>query len=62
MVYVSRTGQLLEAEVNTCSMEFEGEMAVLVVARDITERTRLEAQLRQAQKCKRSAPSQGDCP
>ena len=50
MVYVSRPGQLLEAEVNTCSMEFGGQMAVLVVARDITERTRLEAQLRQAQK------------
>ncbi len=50
LVYVSRTGQLLEAEVNTCPMEFEGQMAVLVVARDITERTRLEAQLRQVQK------------
>jgi signal transduction histidine kinase/ActR/RegA family two-component response regulator len=50
IVYVSRTGQLLEAEVNTCPMEFEGQMAVLVVARDITERTRLEAQLRQVQK------------
>jgi nitrogen-specific signal transduction histidine kinase/CheY-like chemotaxis protein len=31
-------------------MEFGGQMAVLAVARDITERTRLEAQLRQAQK------------
>jgi PAS domain S-box-containing protein len=50
MVYVSRTGQFLEAEVKTCPMEFEGHMAVLAVARDITERTRLEAQLRQAQK------------
>ena len=50
MDYISRTGQPLEAEVNTCPMEFEGQMAVLVVARDITERTRLEAQLRQAQK------------
>jgi PAS domain S-box-containing protein len=50
IVYISRTGQLLEAEVNTCAMEFEGQMAVLVVARDITERTRLEAQLRQVQK------------
>src|SRR5207249_2029184 len=50
MVYVSRTGQQLEAEVNTCPMEFGGQMAVLVVARDITERTRLEAQLRQVQK------------
>lgn len=50
MVYVSRTGQLLEAEVNTCPMEFGGQMAVLTVARDITERMRLEAQLRQAQK------------
>jgi PAS domain S-box-containing protein len=50
IVYVSRTGQLLEAEVHTCPMEFEGQMAVLAVARDITERTRLEAQLRQVQK------------
>jgi|KBSSwiStaDraftv2_1062776.scaffolds.fasta_scaffold71018_2 PAS domain S-box-containing protein len=50
MVYVSRTGQFLDAEVNTCPMEFERQMAVLVVARDITERMRLEAQLRQAQK------------
>jgi PAS domain S-box-containing protein len=50
IVYVSRTGQLLEAEVHTCPMEFEGQMAVLVVARDMTERTRLEAQLRQVQK------------
>src|SRR5215831_19507234 len=50
MVYVSRSGQLLEAEVNVCPMEFGGQMAVLVVARDITERTRLEAQLHQVQK------------
>src|SRR5499426_4176079 len=50
MVYISRTGQPLEAEDNICPMEFGGQMAVLVVARDITERTRLEAQLRQAQK------------
>jgi PAS domain S-box-containing protein len=50
MVYVSRSGQFLEAEVNVCPMEFGGQMAVLVVARDITERTRLEAQLRQVQK------------
>ena len=50
MVYVSRTGQFVEAEVNTCPMEFGGQMAVLAVARDITERTRLETQLRQAQK------------
>ena len=35
---------------NTCPMEFGGQMAVLVVARDITERMRLEAQLRQVQK------------
>jgi PAS domain S-box-containing protein len=50
MIYVSRTGQCVETEVNTCPMEFGGQMAVLAVARDITERTRLEAQLRQAQK------------
>jgi len=50
MVYISRSGQCLEAEVNSCPMEFGGQMAVLVVARDITERTRLEAQLRQVQK------------
>jgi PAS domain S-box-containing protein len=50
MVYISRSGQLLEAEVNSCPMEFGGQMAVLMVARDITERTRLEAQLRQVQK------------
>jgi len=50
MVYVSRTGQHLAAEVNTCPMEFEGQMVLLAVAHDITERTRLEAQLRQVQK------------
>ena len=50
MVYISRAGQPLEAEVNTCPMEFGGQMAVLTVARDTTERTHLEAQLRQAQK------------
>jgi two-component system cell cycle sensor histidine kinase/response regulator CckA len=50
MVYVSRTGQHLDAEVNTCPIEFEGQMALLAVARDITERTRLEAELRQVQK------------
>jgi PAS domain S-box-containing protein len=50
IVYVARTGQCLEAEVNTCPIEFWGQMAVLAVVRDITERTRLEAQLRQAQK------------
>jgi signal transduction histidine kinase len=31
-------------------MEFEGQLALLAVARDITERMRLEAQLRQVQK------------
>lgn len=49
-VYVSRTGAHLEAEVHACPIEFEGQPAVLEVARDITERTRLEAQLRQVQK------------
>jgi len=32
MVYVTRTGQALEAEVNTCPIEFEGHAAVLAVA------------------------------
>lgn len=49
-VYMSRTGQHLEAEVNTCPIEFEGQAALLEVARDVTEQTRLEAQLRQVQK------------
>lgn len=48
--YLSRTGETLEAEVHTCAIEFEGHTAWLTVARDMTERTRLETQLRQAQK------------
>jgi PAS domain S-box-containing protein len=49
-VYVSRTGQYVEAEVNKRRIEFEGRVALLDVARDITERLRLEAQLRQVEK------------
>ncbi|MGE3540395.1 MAG: response regulator [Candidatus Tectimicrobiota bacterium] len=48
--YRSRSGQILEAEVSTCAIDFEGQPAFLSVARDITERTRLEMQLRQAHK------------
>lgn len=48
--YRSRTGQILEAEVSLCPIDFEGHTAFLNVARDITERLRLESQLRQAQK------------
>ncbi|MBM3223806.1 MAG: response regulator [Candidatus Tectomicrobia bacterium] len=50
MTYMTRTRQELEAEVNISPLEFESQTAWLAVARDITERTRLEGQLHQAQK------------
>lgn len=48
MVYVSHTGRRLEVEANNCAIEFEGQPAVLSVARDITERKRAVAALQAA--------------
>ena len=48
--YVSRTGRHIESEVNERPIQFEGESAILSVARDVTERKALEEQLRRSQK------------
>jgi two-component system cell cycle sensor histidine kinase/response regulator CckA len=45
-----KDGSLLEAEVVAHTIDFGGRRANLVLARDVTEQRRLEAQLRQAQK------------
>ncbi len=46
----TRDGRLLDVELQVHPIEFGGRRAVLVLARDVTERHRLEEQLRQAQK------------
>ncbi|GAB4427734.1 MAG: hypothetical protein Kow0031_07810 [Anaerolineae bacterium] len=40
-----RSGRLIPVEINASAINFEGEMAVLVVARDISERKAAEAEL-----------------
>lgn len=45
-----KDGSLLDVEVSWQPFAFDGHAARVVIARDVTDRTRLEAQLRQAQK------------
>jgi two-component system, cell cycle sensor histidine kinase and response regulator CckA len=49
-IHRRKNGTLLEAEVVAHTIDFGGRLANLVLARDVTEQRRLEAQLRQAQK------------
>jgi hypothetical protein len=49
-IHRRKDGTLLEAEVVAHTIDFGGRPANLVLARDVTEQRRLEAQLRQAQK------------
>ena len=49
-IHRKKDGTLIEAEVVCHTIEFGGRPANLVLARDVTERRRLEEQLRQAQK------------
>ncbi len=49
-IHQRKDGSLLEAEVVSHAIDFGGRQANLVLARDVTEQRRLEAQLRQAQK------------
>ena len=49
-IHRKKDGTLLEAEIVCHTIEFGGRPANLVLARDVTERRRLEDQLRQAQK------------
>ncbi|HEX8790834.1 MAG TPA: ATP-binding protein [Polyangiaceae bacterium] len=46
----ARDGTLFEVEITTHALDFGGRPARLVVAQDVTERRRLEEQLRQSQK------------
>jgi PAS domain S-box-containing protein len=46
----ARDGSIFEVEITTHALEFGGRPARLVVANDVTERRRLEEQLRQSQK------------
>ena len=48
--HVTRGGAVLEVEITSHSLEFEGRRARLVHVTDITERRRLEEELRQSQK------------
>lgn len=48
--YLSRDGRRIPVEVNACLTEYDGRPAILGLVRDLTERNRLEEQLRQAQK------------
>lgn len=50
MVYVTRTGRHLEAEVHKQRIELDGQVVLLDVVRDITAQVRVEAQMRQVQK------------
>ena len=45
-----KDGTLIDVEITSHTIEFEGRPAALVVAQDVTQRTQLEQQLRQAQK------------
>jgi len=45
-----RSGEILQVEITSHTLPFEGRPSVLVVAEDVTERMRFEEQLRQAQK------------
>jgi two-component system cell cycle sensor histidine kinase/response regulator CckA len=45
-----RSGQIIDVDITAHALTFEGRSAELVVAQDISERTRLETQLRQAHK------------
>ena len=45
-----KTGQLIDVEVATTDLTFEGQAARSVVAQNVTERNQLEARFRQAQK------------
>jgi PAS domain S-box-containing protein len=49
-IHRRKDGSLLEAEVVAHTIDFGGRLANLVLARNVTEQRRLEAQLRQAQK------------
>ena len=49
-IHRKKDGTLIEAEIVCHTIEFGGRPANLVLARDVTERRRLEEQLRQAQK------------
>jgi two-component system, cell cycle sensor histidine kinase and response regulator CckA len=48
--HVTKRGDELAVEITAHDLEFEGRRARLVLATDVTERQRLEAQLRQSQK------------
>ena len=48
--HVTKSGEILAVEITAHDLEFEGRRARLVLANDVTERQRLEEQLRQSQK------------
>jgi two-component system cell cycle sensor histidine kinase/response regulator CckA len=48
--HVTRSGEVLAVEITAHDLDFEGRRARLVLANDVTERQRLEDQLRQSQK------------
>lgn len=46
----SKDGRIFEVEISSHTLDYDGREAVLVVAMDITDRKRMEVELRQAQK------------
>jgi PAS domain S-box-containing protein len=48
--HVTKAGELLTVEITAHDLDFEGKRARLVLANDVTDRQRLEDQLRQSQK------------
>lgn len=46
----TRDGRVIQVEISSHALRYDGRLAVLVVARDVTARLRLEMELRQAQK------------
>ncbi len=48
--HVLKSGQVIDVEVASAAVTFKGHEAVMVVAQDVTQRSVLEAQLRQTQK------------
>lgn len=45
--FISKTGDLLHVEVSTMAIQYQGKSAILVLARDISERKKVEARLKE---------------
>jgi PAS domain S-box-containing protein len=48
--HVTKSGESIPVEISSCKIEYDNQMAILSVSRDLAERKRYEEKLRQAQK------------